>query len=121
MHLAGETDANDVFAGEIRTGKSFANCSASGVPPVFGLLLCPAYLRSREGLMICRSGRNKPTALIHDDGACAASADVNPQYVDKASPTAANQLCGEDHIQSAKDGKRGPSASKQLLRIATET
>ena len=56
MHLAGEANASDVFAGKIRVRKRFANRDAGGAPPIFRLLLCPTYLRSREGLMICRSG-----------------------------------------------------------------
>lgn len=87
MHLARETNARHIFAGEIRARKRFANCNAGGVPPVLRLLLRPADLRSRERLMICRGGRNEPSGLINDDRARAAGADVNPKYVDKASST----------------------------------
>jgi len=56
MHLAGETDAGDVFAGEIRACERFAHGEASGTPPVFGLLLRPANLRRGKGLVIFGGG-----------------------------------------------------------------
>jgi hypothetical protein len=102
MHLAGEANASDVFAGEIRAGKRIANRGARGVPPIFGLLLGPADLRSRERLMICRGGRNEPAALIDDDCARAAGANVNPKYVDRASSTASSQLSGDIIYSQAK-------------------
>src|ERR671923_853829 len=102
MHLAGEPDACDVFACEIRATKCFANGDAGGAPPVFGLLLRPANLWSRKRLMICGGGRNEPPALIHDDGACATGANVNSEYVDKASSTALNQIGGDMIYSHAK-------------------
>ena len=99
MHLAGETDASDVFAGEIRARKRFANCDARGAPPIFRLLLRPSNLRGRERLMIRRGGGNEPPAFVDDGGACAARADVNAEYVDKASSTAQTNFV-EDIIYS---------------------
>jgi len=52
-------------------------------------------LRSCERLVIRRRGRNEPPALIHDDGACPARANVNPEYVNKASSTASSQQSGD--------------------------
>jgi hypothetical protein len=95
VHLAGESNGSDVFAGKIRTPKGLANSDACGAPPVLGLLLRPANLGSRKRLMICRCGRNEPPVLVDDDGACAAGANVNAKYVDKASSTASSQLSGD--------------------------
>jgi hypothetical protein len=41
------------------------------------LLLGPANLRRRKGLMIFGGGRDEAAALIDYDGACPASANVN--------------------------------------------
>jgi hypothetical protein len=102
VHLAGEADASDVFAGETRASKNFANCCARGSPPVFGMLLGPANLRRRERLMFLRGGRNETAALIDDDSARAASANVNPKYVDVASLTASDQRSGDIIYSYAK-------------------
>jgi hypothetical protein len=86
VHLPGETYAGDVFPREIRSGQSFADSDARGAPPVLGPLLSPANLWGDKRLVIFRGGRNKAASLIDYDGACAASADVNPKYVDKTLP-----------------------------------
>lgn len=107
MHLAGKTNAGDVFASEIRGGKRFVNSDAGGVPPIFRMLLCPADLRRRERLMICHRGRNQPSALIDDESACAARANVNPEYVNKASSTASSQQSGDIIYSRAKLAREG--------------
>lgn len=120
MHLAGEADAGEVFAGEVRTRKRFANRNAGGAPPVFGLLFRPANLRRCERLMIGRSGRNEPPALIDDDGARAAGANVNPEYVDKASSSASSksQLRGDIIYSHAKMTTEGQSRNESAWGIA---
>ena|SRR5207248_2342034 len=117
MHLAGEADAGNVFACEICCRKRFAKCGAGGAPPVFGMLLGPANLRRRERLMVCRGGRNEPPALIDDDRARAACANVNPKYVDKASSTASSQLSGDIIYSQAKmtrEGQVSPRPREEL-------
>ena len=52
--------------------------------------------------MLLRGGRNEAAALIDDDCARTASADVNPEYVDKASSTASNRLRGDIIYSQAK-------------------
>jgi len=79
--LAGEADAGDVFASEIRTGKRFAQGGTCGVPPILRLLLGPANFRGGKGLMIFCGGRDKPTRLIDEQGARTAGANVNSENV----------------------------------------
>jgi hypothetical protein len=85
VHLAGETDRGDVFAGQMRRRERLANCDAGGAPPVFRLLFGPADLWSSERLMIRRCGGNQLAAVIDYDGPRATGADVNSEKVDKAS------------------------------------
>jgi hypothetical protein len=119
MHLAGEADAGDVFASEICSSKRFANCFAGGAPPVFGMLLRPANLRSRERLMFLRGGRNETAALIDDDSARAPSANVNPKYVDMASSTASDQRSGDiiySYAKMTREGQAGTCPRGELLQ-----
>jgi len=82
--LAGEADAGDVFASEIRGGKHFAHGGAGGVPPILGVLLGPANLRGGKGLMIFGGGGDKATRLIDEEGSRAAGANVNSKNVNGA-------------------------------------
>jgi hypothetical protein len=84
MHLAGKTNTGDVFTREIRRAERFADGDASGTPPVCRLLFSPANLWRSKRLMIFRGGRDEAAALIDYNSACSASADVNPEYVDKS-------------------------------------
>ena len=85
MHLSGETDASDFLRGQIRAGDGFANRDARGAPPVLGMLLGPSDLRRGKWLMVLGGGRDDAAAAIENEGACAASADVNSEYMDRAS------------------------------------
>jgi hypothetical protein len=84
MHLAGEANAGNVFAREIRSLECVANRCAGGAPPVFRMLLGPADLRRGEGLMVFRGRRDNGAAAIDYDRARPARANVNPEYVDKS-------------------------------------
>src|SRR5215469_1029470 len=84
VHLAGEADAGDVFASEIRGGKHFAHGGAGGVPPILGVLLGPANLRGGKGLMIFGGCGDKATRLIDEEGSRAAGANVNSKNVNGA-------------------------------------
>src|SRR6266478_5409443 len=88
VHLTGEAKASDFFSFEVGTRDGLANRNARGAPPVFGMLLGPADLRRSEGLMLFRGGGNNPAVAIDDDGARSSCANVNPEYVDRASSIA---------------------------------
>ncbi len=52
------------------------------------MLLGPADLRRSKALMLFRGGGDDPAVAIDDDGARSSGANVNPEYVDRASSTA---------------------------------
>jgi hypothetical protein len=79
VHLAGEADASDIFAGEICFRERLANGEAGGAPPIFRLLLGPAHLRRSERLVIGCRGRDDAAFSINHDGARAAGSDINPK------------------------------------------
>jgi hypothetical protein len=49
------------------------------------VLLGPADLRGGEGLVLFRSGRDEAAVAIDDEGARSSGADVDSEYVDRAS------------------------------------
>ena len=60
--------------------------------------------------MLFRGGGDDAAAAIDDEGACSSRTNVNPQYVDKASPTAVivRARYGErDYLTSLVMRKRG--------------
>lgn len=79
VHLAGEADTGDIFAGEIGIRERLANGEAGGAPPILGMLLGPADLRRGEGLVIGGGRRDDPAVAINYDGARAAGANVDPE------------------------------------------
>ncbi len=87
VHLTGEANASDFFSFEVGTRDYLANRDAGGAPPVFGMLLGPADLRRSKGLMLLRGGSDDPAVAIDNDGARSSGANVNPEYVDRASST----------------------------------
>jgi hypothetical protein len=105
MHLAGETDAGDIFARKIRGGQCFTDSDAGCAPPVLRLLLSPANLRRRKRLMIFGGGRDQTPALIDYDSACAPSADINSEYVDNAPSKTSRCDLENHHIYPCGDGK----------------
>jgi hypothetical protein len=83
VHLAGEADAGDFFAAEVRGRKRLANRDAGGAPPVFGVLLGPADLGRGEGLMLFGSRGDDATVVIDDDDASSSGTNVNPENADR--------------------------------------
>ena len=79
VHLAGKTDADNIFGGEIRLSKGLAHGEAGRAPPVFGMLLGPTDVRRSEGLVVCRCGGDDAAVVIDYDGARAASSNVNAE------------------------------------------
>jgi hypothetical protein len=61
-----------------------ANGEASRLPPIFRMLLGPADLRRGEGLMVRSGGSDNAAVAVNYQRARAASANVNPQYVNRA-------------------------------------
>src|SRR5947209_14855622 len=81
MHLSRKADAQDLFAAQFRISHGFANCQASGAPPVVRLLFGPTNLGGSKGLMFLRGGGNHAARLVDDDGASAAGAYVNSKHM----------------------------------------
>ena len=52
------------------------------------MLLGPADLQRSKGLMLFRGGSDDAALAINDNGTRSPGANVNPEYVDRASSTA---------------------------------
>jgi hypothetical protein len=81
VHLAGISDATDVCGVQIGFGERRPNRDSGGAPPIFRLLLRPANLRRSKRDVFFGGGGNDPAALIYDERARAASANVNAEDV----------------------------------------
>src|SRR6266568_3153346 len=86
VHLTGEADASDFFGAEIGARDGLLNRNTRGPPPIFWLLLGPAYLGRSKGLVFFGGGGDHAAMAIDDDGARSSGTNVNPEYVNRASP-----------------------------------
>jgi len=77
MHLAGEADACNVVAAQVRAGQSLADRDGAGAPPVFGMLFGPSDLRRGERLVFFGCGCEQAALFVDDKGARAASSYVD--------------------------------------------
>lgn len=87
VHLSGETQASNVVPLQSGTLQSAWNGSRTSSPPIVRLLLYPTNLRRSKGSVLFRGGGNYTPVLIHNKGTRSAGSYVNPEYVDKLSPS----------------------------------
>lgn len=87
MHLSGETQTSNVAPPQSGTLQSAWNGNRTSSPPIVRLLLGPANLQRRKGSVLFRGGGNYTSVLIHNQGTRSAGSYVNPEYVDKLSPS----------------------------------
>lgn len=87
MHLSGETQTSNGVPPQSGTLQSAWNGNRASGPPIVRLLLGPANLLRRKGSVLFRGGSNYAPVLIHNQDTRSAGAYVNPEYVDKLSPS----------------------------------
>jgi hypothetical protein len=95
MHLSGEADAPDRISVGPQLAQSPPDRQGAGSPPIPGILFRPSQLRRRKGRVILGSGRNDFPALVNDQSARTAGADINSEELDIFSST----LCRRDQIR----------------------
>ena len=62
VHLAGQTDCFDLVFGAC-FAQDGGDRQAGGVPPVFGILLCPASVLGVNWLVLCRGGEDDRSGI----------------------------------------------------------
>src|ERR1019366_584252 len=107
VHLSGETQTSNGVPPQSGTLQSTWNSNRASGPPIVRLLLGPANLRRSKGSVLFRGGGNDTPVLVNNQDTRSAGSYVNPEYVDKLSPSrllwvsesgglAANsRMCGE--------------------------
>jgi hypothetical protein len=94
MHLAGQSHTGNFVRPDVGAAESFAYRNPAGTPPVLGLLFGPTDLgRGKRRVFFGRRGQQVPL-LIEDEGARAASSNVNSDEPDGSSPSVEDRsLC----------------------------
>jgi hypothetical protein len=85
VHLAGKADGCDGIGVEAGGLERFADSERRGAPPVAGILLGPAGLRTGEvGVLFCARSEDR-AVFVEDDGAGSACSDVDAEDWNTAS------------------------------------
>src|SRR5205807_722396 len=82
VHLTRESNAGNVIGTQIGGVKRLADGESTGAPPVARILLGPARLRTKERLVLFRSGSDDPSSLVHDECPRSAGAYVDTEIRD---------------------------------------
>jgi hypothetical protein len=76
VHLARKTHAPNIFSAKLGIPQNFTNRDATCPPPIFRMLLGPANLRRRKGLVFFRSRRRHGSTLVNYERSRTAGSDV---------------------------------------------
>src|ERR1019366_399043 len=87
VHLSGETQTSNGVPPQSSTLQSAWNGNRASGPPIIRLLLGPSNLRRSKGSVLFRGGGNYTSVLTHNQDTRSAGSYVNPEYVDKFSPS----------------------------------